>query len=89
MQKYDLNDRDMNKIENKLKGLSNAIKNLETDDRLAHQGRAKIVTDKDLASVKDNTQLNLDLERIFGSHQGTDNELIKKFKQKIIQTLGN
>jgi hypothetical protein len=71
-----------------IEGLSSAVERLQTDERIEHEGRPKIVTDRDLAAVKENTQLMGQLNKAFENHENVeDSQLIETFKQLISQQL--
>ncbi|MEH1813552.1 MAG: DUF4157 domain-containing protein [Nostoc sp.] len=67
-----------------MKGLTLATSNLVTDERIGHEDRPKIVTDRDLAAVKENSQLMGQLHQAFANHENIqDAQLIETFKTLI------
>ena len=68
----------------KLRNLYIAIARLKTDPKLEHEGRPKIVTDRDLNAVKENAALQAQLQEVFEDQMDAgDRQLIDTFKQKI------
>ncbi|QZZ22010.1 DUF4157 domain-containing protein [Leptothermofonsia sichuanensis E412] len=68
----------------KLRNLYVAIARLKTDPKIAHEGRPKIVTDRDLNAVKENSALLSQLQKALEEQKDADDrQLINSFKQKI------